>query len=63
MQEGTPVGKSRIENSRQETTAKFRGTCRVCKNTVYPGDTVYYFPRTHAVEHYNCTRRRGSTTR
>lgn len=56
----TPI-LSKIYGSRQEFTATFRGECRVCKLTVYPGDRAYFFPKTRTVEHYNCTRRRGTT--
>lgn len=54
---------SRIAGSRQEMAAKYKSTCRACGQAVYVGDTIFYFPKTRKVEHYNCARRKGTTGR
>ena len=55
--------KASIYGSREAMTARFKGTCRTCGLTIYRGDTIYFFPKTRKVEHYNCARQRGTVGR
>jgi predicted amidophosphoribosyltransferase len=35
-------------------TSKFKGTCRVCKKKINPGDTIWWNKTTKQVSHAGC---------
>lgn len=55
--------RSAIRGARQEMRAQWGGTCRVCKQAIHVGDSIFYFPKSKQAEHLNCTRRRSTTRR